>query len=134
MSFNILSPFMGLHYTLSIHNHQAEIVVTQCDGDILPPLVKIELVLAEQGVKTIHLNAADGVYLNDQRLDKIHYYPEQNGWKKEVTYRKAVRFSITEKCNYHCFFCHEEGMEMDVKRQSVNVERFFLRSSINLRS
>ncbi|PSW46809.1 radical SAM protein [Photobacterium kishitanii] len=125
MSFNILSPFMGLHYTLSIHNHQAEIVVTQCDGDILPPLVKIELVLAEQGVKTIHLNAADGVYLNDQRLDKIHYYPEQNGWKKEVTYRKAVRFSITEKCNYHCFFCHEEGMEMDVKRQSVNVERFF---------
>ncbi len=125
MSFNILSPFMGLHYTLSIHEHQAEIVVTQCNGDILPPLVKIELVLAEQGVTAIHLNTADGVHIDEHRLDKIHYYPEPKGWKKAVTYRKAVRFSITEKCNYHCFFCHEEGMEMDVKRHSVDVARFF---------
>lgn len=125
MSFNIISPFMGLHYTLHIYQHQAEIVITQCEGDILPPLVKIELVLAEQGVKTIYLTAADGVCLDKQRLDKIHYYSELSGWKKVVTYRKSVRFSITEKCNYHCFFCHEEGMEMDVKRHSVDVTRFF---------
>ncbi|MBB1125184.1 4Fe-4S cluster-binding domain-containing protein, partial [Thiospirillum jenense] len=28
----------------------------------------------------------------------------------------AVRFSVTEKCNYQCFFCHEEGLAMATAR------------------
>jgi molybdenum cofactor biosynthesis enzyme MoaA len=31
----------------------------------------------------------------------------------------GVRFSITEKCNYHCFFCHEEGLDMERARQET---------------
>ena len=28
---------------------------------------------------------------------------------KEKT-NKSLRISLTEKCNYKCFFCHEEGL------------------------
>ena len=33
--------------------------------------------------------------------------------------RPGVRFSITEKCNYQCFFCHEEGLEMERTRRET---------------
>lgn len=29
---------------------------------------------------------------------------------------KSFRISLTENCNYKCFFCHEEGMDMGKKR------------------
>ena len=29
---------------------------------------------------------------------------------------KSLRISLTEKCNYRCFFCHEEGLDMSKKR------------------
>ena len=29
---------------------------------------------------------------------------------KEKT-NKSLRISLTEKCNYKCFFCHEEGQK-----------------------
>lgn len=39
----------------------------------------------------------------------------------------GVRFSITEKCNYHCFFCHEEGLEMErTRRETGDAELYQL--------
>ncbi|MEA3448151.1 MAG: radical SAM protein [Bacteroidota bacterium] len=32
--------------------------------------------------------------------------------KKEFENLKTLRISLTEKCNYRCFFCHEEGLDM----------------------
>ncbi len=32
----------------------------------------------------------------------------------------AVRFSVTEKCNYQCFFCHEEGLAMATARHPAH--------------
>lgn len=29
---------------------------------------------------------------------------------------KSLRISLTEKCNYRCFFCHEEVLDMSKKR------------------
>ena len=29
---------------------------------------------------------------------------------------KSLRISLIEKCNYRCFFCHEEGLDMSKKR------------------
>ena len=26
---------------------------------------------------------------------------------------KSLRISLTEKCNYKCFFCHEEGLDIE---------------------
>ena len=41
--------------------------------------------------------------------------------------RPGVRFSITEKCNYQCFFCHEEGLEMErTRRETGEVELYRL--------
>ena len=36
---------------------------------------------------------------------------------KEKT-NKSLRISLTEKCNYKCFFCHEEGLDMKSSRKS----------------
>ena len=30
---------------------------------------------------------------------------------------KSLRISLTEKCNYKCFFCHEEGLDMKSSRK-----------------
>ena len=35
---------------------------------------------------------------------------------KEKT-NKSLRISLTEKCNYKCFFCHEEGLDMKSSRK-----------------
>lgn len=45
------------------------------------------------------------------QVDNQFYY-----FQKENTEKKSFRISLTENCNYKCFFCHEEGMEMGEKR------------------
>ncbi|MGL6168933.1 MAG: radical SAM protein [Fusobacteriaceae bacterium] len=42
---------------------------------------------------------------------------------KSLTQKKAIRLSLTENCNYRCFFCHEEGMDMNARRESSNFEK-----------
>lgn len=37
-------------------------------------------------------------------------------FSKSLSQKKAIRLSLTEKCNYRCFFCHEEGMDMSKSR------------------
>ena len=36
--------------------------------------------------------------------------------EKECQKDKTWRISLTEECNYRCFFCHEEGLAMGTKR------------------
>ena len=38
---------------------------------------------------------------------------------------KSLRISLTEKCNYRCFFCHEEGLDMSKKRISKTKEEVY---------
>lgn len=42
---------------------------------------------------------------------------------KSLTQKKAIRLSLTENCNYRCFFCHEEGMDMNARRESANFNK-----------
>jgi len=42
---------------------------------------------------------------------------------KSLTQKKAIRLSLTENCNYRCFFCHEEGMDMNARRESANFDK-----------
>ncbi|AXY00921.1 radical SAM protein [Vibrio alfacsensis] len=126
MSFNISSPFMGLDYSIHTDQSTAKLALHACDGDILSPLVKIELTLAESGIKTIVITNTPLATKQQVRLKKLNYHlTHDQNYQKAVTYRKSVRFSVTEKCNYHCFFCHEEGMEMEVKRETSSNETFF---------
>lgn len=46
--------------------------------------------------------------------------------EKEILEKKSFRISLTENCNYKCFFCHEEGMEMsDQRKTEKNVEDIY---------
>lgn len=38
---------------------------------------------------------------------------------------KSLRISLTETCNYKCFFCHEEGLNMQKKRNSKRKEEVY---------
>ena len=38
--------------------------------------------------------------------------------KENNKINKSLRISLTEKCNYKCFFCHEEGLDMKSSRKS----------------
>lgn len=125
MAINISSPFLGLKYSLSSEGETAQLNVHSHTGDILPALVKIEMVLAEQGHKVISLKFTSSKYQQINRLSRLNYENKGDYFHKDITYKKEVRFSITEKCNYHCFFCHEEGMEMEVKREKGSYESFF---------
>lgn len=42
---------------------------------------------------------------------------------KSLTQKKAIRLSLTESCNYRCFFCHEEGMDMKASREGANFHK-----------
>lgn len=61
-------------------------------------------------------------------LERLGYsaHPDQPGhFSKQVHYQRSVRFSLTEKCNYHCFFCHEEGMDMQTRRHASSDAQLF---------
>jgi len=46
-------------------------------------------------------------------------------FSKKVFRNRSLRISLTEKCNYRCFFCHEEGLEMDVERDNKSFEEIY---------
>lgn len=107
--------------SVAIHRHEA--VVRLQDGaeqDPLPALVALELTLAKQQVRTITLRVPAATASRGDRLARLHYRPTAPGqYVKTISTGRAVRFSITEKCNYQCFFCHEEGLQMDLTRQAA---------------
>ena len=37
-----------------------------------------------------------------------------------------VRFILTDKCNYHCWFCHREGMDIDNSNDEMNFDEIKL--------
>lgn len=45
--------------------------------------------------------------------------------EKECQKDKTWRISLTEECNYRCFFCHEEGLEMGTKRVPKTKEEVY---------
>lgn len=59
-------------------------------------------------------------------LDSTYLLKEGNRntliFSKSLVQKKSIRLSLTENCNYRCFFCHEEGMDMSTKREKSNFE------------
>ena len=39
--------------------------------------------------------------------------------------KKEWRISLTENCNYRCFFCHEEGLDMEKRRKPKTTEEIY---------
>lgn len=95
-------------------------------ADPLPDLVALELMLGQRQVRRIVLELHDGAAIPTERLARLSYRPlAPDRYVKTIPTRRAVRFSITEKCNYKCFFCHEEGLEMERVRQGAHEEQVF---------
>ncbi|MBE0508759.1 MAG: radical SAM protein [Marinospirillum sp.] len=107
----------------------AYVNITHLDAtDPLPHLVGLEKQLGEQGVKQLQLEFTSSLPPPFDRLEKLGFQQSASStqtYQKQVHYQRAVRFSITEKCNYACFFCHEEGMEMTKKRQEAEMDALF---------
>ncbi len=111
---------MPLSY--EIDRHEAVVHLPDDAGqDPLPALVALELALAKQQVRTITLYVPAAMTRRADRLARLHYRPTAPGqYVKTISAGRSVRFSITEKCNYQCFFCHEEGLQMDLARQGAS--------------
>jgi GTP 3',8-cyclase len=111
-----------------ITDHQALTTIqAYSDTTLLSELVALEKRLGEQHIRqmTLHFRTE---HTPHQILDRLGYEPlagQPNHFSKPVHYQRSVRFSITEKCNYHCFFCHEEGMDMQTRRQQADDQHLF---------
>ncbi|MFB1487673.1 MULTISPECIES: radical SAM protein [unclassified Thiocapsa] len=112
-------------WLVDIRGQEAIVRLGQADGaDPLPGLVDIEVELRDQQVRNICLELDPGVAVPVHRLSHLNYRELMPGsFVKTIPTRRAVRFSITEKCNYKCFFCHEEGLEMERVRQGAHEEQ-----------
>ena len=99
------------------------------EQDILPELVNTEYNISKNNllIKKIELDISQNILnQNLSRLEKLNYQLNNNGkYSKDVVYKKSARFSITEKCNYKCFFCHEEGLEMTKERSDTDYDKAY---------
>lgn len=102
-------------------------ITSLSDSDILPALVALEKSLGEKNIKRLELRFAKNFTPPLERLSRAGFQAtaSANLFVKPVHYQRSVRFSITEKCNYACFFCHEEGMEMGKQRAEAEQEQLF---------
>lgn len=117
-----------MQYQLTIKQHTASVVIHALSRkDILPDLVALEKQLGEKNIQELTLDFTTQLKPPLERLARAGFQPgnQPNRFIKPVHYQRSVRFSITEKCNYACFFCHEEGMEMGKQRAEAELEQVF---------
>ncbi|MBK1645211.1 hypothetical protein CKO25_11275 [Thiocapsa imhoffii] len=107
----------------------AEVCLFLVEGeDPLPELVALEYDLSQgpRPIRAIALQAKGLSPPQRDRLMRLSYHEGAPGcFTKTIPTRRAVRFSMTEKCNYRCFFCHEEGLEMARVRQDAHEQQVF---------
>ena len=117
---------MEYHLTLDAQNAHVNILALS-EKDILPDLVALEKQLGENKIQQLTLDFNAQLTPPIDRLARAGFLQGKhpNHFVKPIHYQRSVRFSITEKCNYACFFCHEEGMEMGKKRAMADQEQLF---------
>ena len=86
-------------------------------------LIKLEKDFSEKGIKYIHISLSVQDMENIKfLLDNGYYFKANTGneyiFEKQCFRVKSWRISLTENCNYACFFCHEEGLDMGKTRDN----------------
>ncbi|MBK1642913.1 radical SAM protein [Chromatium okenii] len=116
-----------MKWSFNINANAAKVQIADtADFNLLPKLVALELSLGQQQVRTITLEFDSDTPIPVNRLVRLDYQPlTTRTYIKTIPTRRAVRFSITEKCNYRCFFCHEEGLEMGLTRRDAEETTVF---------
>lgn len=84
-------------------------------------LVTLEKMLQEKGflelelvVSKTNINLVDFLIHSTYLISNGNF--ETITFTKQISQEKRIRLSLTENCNYRCFFCHEEGMDMNTTR------------------
>ncbi len=92
--------------------------------------VTLEKMLQEKGYKEVELivNKSNKKIL-DFLLHSTYLIGKGNfesiSFTKEISQEKRIRLSLTEKCNYSCIFCHEEGMDMQSCRGKKSEQEMY---------
>lgn len=84
-------------------------------------LARCEKVLTEKGIKRIHVNLSNHDNLLLSMLCKSGYRIVDaryiDAWEdvrirlaKDLKPHRELRYALTEKCNFACLFCHNEGL------------------------
>lgn len=111
---------------VEIKEGRAQAQVLAEDQDLLAELIDLERDLGQRQVRDLTLAFEPDASMPIARLHRLGYHasgPRQ--YQKTLPIRRSVRFSITEKCNYRCFFCHEEGLEMQRSRHEAEDTQLF---------
>jgi len=77
-----------------------------------------EVVINKKNINELNL-----LLQNQYQIEKINI--ETYVLRKEFSNTKSFRISLTEKCNYKCFFCHEEGLDMKVGWQHKQLDEIY---------
>lgn len=128
MNINILSESIILSTTEEEFKIKSQIdskkITLFIENPIKSPLlflVTLEKMLQEKGFLELELIVSKA---NKNLVDFLIHstYLISNGnfetitFTKQISQEKRIRLSLTENCNYRCFFCHEEGMDMNTTR------------------
>jgi len=128
MNINILSESIILSTTEEEFKIKSQIdskkITLFIENPIKSPLlflVTLEKMLQEKGFLKLGLIVSKA---NKNLVDFLIHstYLISNGnfetitFTKQISQEKRIRLSLTENCNYRCFFCHEEGMDMNTTR------------------
>ncbi|WP_291256109.1 radical SAM protein [Fusobacterium sp.] len=86
-------------------------------------LIKIEKEFSEKGIQYIDISVSIQDMENIKFLLNNGYYFKTRNFdryilEKECFRVKSWRISLTENCNYACFFCYEEGLDMTKTRDN----------------
>ena len=87
-------------------------------------LIKLEKEYTERGITHINISLSIQDMENIRfLLDNRYYFKSKENdryiLEKECFRVKSWRISLTENCNYACFFCHEEGLDMSKTRSQL---------------
>lgn len=128
MNINVLSESIILSTTEEEFKIKSQIdskkITLFIENPIKSPLlflVTLEKMLQEKGFLELELvinkankNLVDFLIHSTYLISNGNF--ETITFTKKISQEKRIRLSLTENCNYRCFFCHEEGMDMNTTR------------------
>lgn len=100
-----------MHWTVKQQADHATVTIFQVPNhDLLIDLVALERSLMLQSIRSITLVFEPDSTIPMERLKRLNYQASQpRVYHKSISNQRSVRFSITEKCNYRCFFVMKKG-------------------------
>jgi len=80
-----------------------------------------EKIIIRSPVNSLSLNSLllNNAYIIENNENDVYIF------EKDIKPKRSWRISLTENCNYDCFFCHGDGLDLTEKRQNKSVEELY---------